>query len=372
MTAISQRRPPFRAEHIGSLLRPPELRQAFRDRNEGRITQDTFRAIQDDCIRDAVRMQERVGLEALTDGEFRRASYWSHFVEGIEGLGLAQARFDFHDDAGESVHFTSPIVTGELARSRSLSGDELDFLKNETTRTPKITMPSPPTMHFWGDRATVKSSGYADDDAFFADLAAVYRQEISDLAARGATYIQLDEVPLAMLCDETVRAKAKADGDDPDAVVGQYVDLINACLKDRPDTLTVAMHLCRGNFKGKWLTQGSYRYVADRLFNEIDVDAFFLEYDTPRAGDFAPLDSVPSGKSVVLGLVSSKTPALESADDLKRRIEEAGKHMSLDRLAISPQCGFASAVSGNPVTFEDEVAKLELVVRVAQEVWGGN
>lgn len=366
----AKKRLPFRAEHVGSLLRPAKLREAFRDHAAGKMTPDEFRAVQDESIRDVVRMQENVGLEAVTDGEFRRASYWSHFVEGIEGFGLEQARFDFHDEAGESVHFISPKVTGKLNRPGGLSGDELDFLRNETSKTPKITMPSPPTMHFWAKPDSVSVAGYADDAAFFADLAAVYHQELSDLASRGATYVQLDEVPLAMLCDETVRAKTKADGDDPDAVVGEYVDLINASVAGLPDTLTVAMHLCRGNFKGKWLTEGSYRYVADRLFNEINVDALFLEYDTPRAGDFAPLDSVPSNKSVVLGLVSSKVPELEAADALKRRIDEAGKHMSLDRLAISPQCGFASAVSGNPVTFEDEVAKLELVVKVARDVWG--
>ncbi len=336
----------------------------------GSITQEVFRSIQDQSIRDAVRMQERVGLEAVTDGEFRRASYWSHFVEGIEGLGIEPARFDFHDHSGKGIPFIAPKVTGKLRRSRRLSGDELDFLRNETTRTVKITLPSPPTMHFWADRAAVKAAGYSGDDAFFADLAEVYRQEIRDLATAGATYIQLDEVPLAMLCDETVRERMRADGDDPGAVVGQYLDLINSSLRDRPDSLTVAMHLCRGNFKGKWLTEGGYASVAHQLFNEIDVDAFFLEYDSPRAGDFAPLASVPSGKSVVLGLVSSKTPQLEEADTLERRLEEASRQMPLDRLAISPQCGFASAVSGNPITFEDQVAKLELVVRVAREVWG--
>ena len=364
------RKPPFRAEHVGSLLRPARLREAFRDLGSGALTQEVFRSIQDESIRDVVRMQESVGLEAVTDGEFRRASYWSHFVDGIEGLGTEQARFDFHDHSGQGLHFIAPKVTGRLKRSRSLSGDELDFLQNETSSTVKITMPSPPTMHFWADRASAKAAGYSGDDAFFADLAEVYRQEIRDLAAAGATYIQLDEVPLAMLCDETVRERVRAEGDDPGAVVGRYLDLINSSLRDRPETLTVAMHLCRGNFKGKWLTEGGYAAVADRLFNEIDVDAFFLEYDSPRAGDFAPLASVPSDKSVVLGLVSSKTPQLEEADALERRLEEASDHMPLDRLAISPQCGFASAVSGNPVTFEDEVAKLELVVRVARRVWG--
>ncbi len=362
--------PPFRAEHVGSLLRPAKLRQAFRDHGAGRMAADEFRAIQDQAVSEVIALQENIGLEAVNDGEFRRASYWSHFVAGTDGLDVARARFDFHDQSGAALHFLAPHVTGKLKRRHSLSGDEFDFLKKATLGTAKITLPSPPTMHFWDGAGSVAAAGYASEADFFADLARLYTQEIADLAARGSTYIQMDEVPLAMLCDEGVRARTLADGRDPDELVGHYVALFNACLAGRPAEMTVALHLCRGNFKGKWLTEGSYRYVAERLFNEIDVDVFFLEYDTPRAGDFAPLAALPENKSVVLGLVSSKVPTLEKADDLKRRIAEASRFVPLERLGLSPQCGFASAVSGNPVTFEEQVAKLELVVRVAQEVWG--
>jgi 5-methyltetrahydropteroyltriglutamate--homocysteine methyltransferase len=362
--------PPFRAEHVGSLLRPAKLRQAFRDHGEGRIGADEFRALQDRAVTEVIALQEDIGLQAVNDGEFRRASYWSHFVEGTDGLEVARARFDFHDPSGATMHFLAPHVTAKIKRRQSLSGDEFDFLKKTAKETPKTTLPSPPTMHFWDAVGSVAAAGYAGEADFFADLAALYRQEIADLAARGATYIQMDEVPLAMLCDEGVRGRTRSEGGDPDDLVGQYVDLFNACLEGRPAGMTVALHLCRGNFKGNWLTEGSYGYVARRLFNEIEVDGFFLEYDTPRAGDFAPLAALPRNKSVVLGLVSSKTPELEDADAIKRRIAEAARFVPLERLGLSPQCGFASAVSGNPVTFADQVAKLELVVRVAEEVWG--
>lgn len=361
--------PPFRAEHVGSLLRPPALRQAFRDHGEGRIGAGEFRAAQDQAVRDVVALQEEIGFRAVTDGEFRRASYWSHFVEATDGLEVAEARFDFHDSTGASSSFLAPEISGKLRRAGPISGPEFDFLKAAATALPKITMPSPPTMHFWARPGRLAAAGY-DLDGLIEDLARVYREEISDLCARGATYIQIDEVPLAMLCDQNVRAQIRDRGEDPEALVGRYVGLINASLAGRPENLTVAMHLCRGNFKGLWLAEGSYRYVSETLFNEIDVDAFFLEYDTPRAGDFEPLAAVPEHKSVVLGLVSSKTPALEPADDLKRRIDEAAAFIDPDRLGLSPQCGFASAVSGNPVTLEDQIAKLRLVAGVAREVWG--
>ncbi len=361
--------PPYRAEHVGSLLRPAELRKAFRDHGEGRIGAPEFKVIQDRAVRDAVALQEDIGFRAVTDGEFRRASYWSHFVQATDGLGVAEARFDFHDTTGASSHFLAPEICGKVRRAGPISGAEFDFLKEAASALPKITMPSPPTMHFWARPGGLAAAGY-DLDGFMADLARVYREEIADLCARGAAYIQIDEVPLAMLCDENVRAQIAARGEDPDALVGRYVGLINAALAGRPENLTVAMHLCRGNFKGLWLSEGSYRYVAEALFNEIEVDAFFLEYDTPRAGDFEPLAAVPEHKSVVLGLVSSKTPALEPADDLKRRIDEAAAFIDPGRLSLSPQCGFASAVSGNPVTLEDQIAKLRLVAEVARDVWG--
>jgi len=362
--------PPFRAEHVGSLLRPAKLRRAFREFSEGSIDADAFRATQDESIREVVKMQQDVGLELVTDGEFRRKSYWSHFVESVDGLDVAQSRFDFHDQTGEPTHFLSPHVVGKVTRAHTISGAEFDFLETVTDVTPKITMPSPPTMHFWGDPGAAVSAGYADNDAYLADLAKVYQAELADLASRGATYVQIDEVPLAMLCDPELRARIEATGENPDEDVQRYVDLMNACVGNRPDGLTVAMHLCRGNFKGRWLSEGSYDYVARKLFNDIRVDAFFLEYDTERAGGFEPLAAVPEDKAVVLGLVSTKTPVLEKRDDLIRRIEEASRFVALDRLALSPQCGFASTVAGNPVTEADEIAKLELIVDVAAEVWG--
>jgi 5-methyltetrahydropteroyltriglutamate--homocysteine methyltransferase len=363
-------RPPYRAEHIGSLLRPPALREAFRAFSSGRIDAEAFRRAQDQAIREAVTLQEGLGFQGVTDGEFRRASYWSHFVEAVEGFTVAEARFPFHDDAGHSTTFLSPRVVGKVRRAHSLSGPEFDFLASVTRGTPKITMPSPPTMHFWSPLGAVQAAGYRDDDAFFTDLAAVYREEIADLARRGARYIQIDEVPMAMLCDPSARERVRASGQDPEALARRYVELIAESVRGRPAGVTVGLHLCRGNFKGQWLSEGGYESVAEPLFRHSGVDAFFLEYDTPRAGDFRPLAAVPEDKTIVLGLVSSKTAVLEEKGTLKRRIEEASQYMSADRLAISPQCGFASAVSGNPVTPHDQRRKLELVREVAKEVWG--
>lgn len=364
------RNPVFRADHVGSLLRPDKLRQAFRAHAEGRIDAHTFAAIQDEAIVEAVRLQETVGLHSITDGEFRRASYWSHFIDGIAGLGVAQARFDFRDDTGHTVNFLAPHVIGPISRTHSLSGAEFDFLKTATAQTPKITLPSPPTLHFWDRAGSVETAGYRTTDAYFADVARIYRAEIADLARRGATYLQLDDVPLAMLCDESLRARMRASGEDPNEVLDRYIELFNACLDGRPKEMTVALHVCRGNFKGHYLSEGGYGLVARRMFNEIDVDTYFLEFDTPRAGDFTPLADVPKGKSVVLGIVSTKTATLESADAVKRRIDEASHFLPLAQLALSPQCGFASAVSGNPISYADQTAKLRLVVEIASDVWG--
>jgi methionine synthase II (cobalamin-independent) len=370
MAASYRINPPFRADHVGSLLRPRALRDAHKAHAAGQLDDAAFRAAQDRAIREAVALQEGCGLQSITDGEFRRASYWSHFVEATDGLDVAPARFEFHDDAGRKTSFLAPRVTGRVRRARPISGAEFDFLQGATARTPKLTMPSPPTMHFWGEARQFQAAGYRDDDTYLADLAAVYREEIADLGARGARYLQLDEVPLAMLCDPDMRARVLRDGQQPDALVDAYVALINEALRGRPAAMTVALHLCRGNFKGQWLSQGGYGYVSERLFAGIEVDAFFLEYDTPRAGDFAPLDAVPPNKVVVLGLVSTKRPQLEETGQLRRRIEEAARHVPLERLALSPQCGFASTVAGNPLTVADEQAKLRRVSEVAQQVWG--
>jgi 5-methyltetrahydropteroyltriglutamate--homocysteine methyltransferase len=262
------------------------------------------------------------------------------------------------------------VVRGKLQRVAPISTEEFKFLKSVAKGEPKITMPSPSTFHFWrGDRG-IASSAYPSAAAFFDDLSAIYRQEIADLAALGCRYVQLDEVAIIMLGDPDIRAKVKARGEDPDALMALYIKAMNDAVKGRPKGMTAAMHICRGNFKGKWLSAGGYDAIAERVFKEVDVDAFALEYDTPRAGDFKPLQHVPKGKTVVLGLVSTKTPTLESADGLVQRIEEAAKYMPKEHICLSPQCGFASTVAGNPVTSEDEKRKLGLIVDVAKKVWG--
>lgn len=364
--------PPFRADHVGSLLRPAELRQAFRQFSGGALSAQAFRAVQDRAIRDVVKLQEEVGLRSITDGEFRRASYWAHFVEAVDGLTVKTAVHKFRDEQGDGQTFLAPHVDGKVKYNGSISGAEFDFLKSVTSQTPKLTLPSPPTMHFWCGRHAIDPRAYQDVEVFFEDLAQVYRTEIADLVTRCVRYLQIDEVPLAMLCDPNVREAIAASGDQPARLVDSYIKLINNALAGRPTDMTLAMHLCRGNFKGKWLSEGGYDYVAERLFNEINVDAFFLEYDTPRAGDFMPLKAVPAHKMVVLGLISTKTAELESIDTLRRRIDEASRYVPLERLAISPQCGFASAVSGNPLTTQNQMNKLLLVVEVAQLVWGSS
>ncbi|HEX2464956.1 MAG TPA: 5-methyltetrahydropteroyltriglutamate--homocysteine S-methyltransferase [Thermoanaerobaculia bacterium] len=361
--------PPFRADHVGSLLRPPELREAHRAWSENRLSDDELEAIQDRAIRDAVALQEDAGLEAITDGEFRRASYWSRFVDRVDGMTAEPARFTFHDESGAEQAFLAPHAGGRLARRGPISGTELDFLARATRHTAKITLPSPPTMHFWRGAAGIDPRAYPDPEAFFADLVAVYREEIADLGARGARYLQLDEVPLAMLCDPDVRERLRVEGEDPERLVDRYLDLIRDAVAGAPPSVVFAMHLCRGNYKGRWLSEGGYEPIAERLFSEAPVDAFLLEFDTARAGGFAPLRFLPAGKRAMLGLVSTKTPRLESADELARLIDRAAEHAPLDRLGICPQCGFASTVGGNPLTADDQRRKLALVVEVARRVW---
>jgi 5-methyltetrahydropteroyltriglutamate--homocysteine methyltransferase len=363
-------KPPFRADHVGSLLRPAALKRAFRDRSEGRLSEADFRRIQDGAIRDVVALQESVGLRSVTDGEFRRASYWAHFVEAVDGLEVRDALFDFKDESGERMAFTAPHVSSRVERSRSISADELRFLASVTRETPKITMPSPSTMTFWRGPQGIDPGVYESLDEFLADLARIYREEIAELAALGATYLQLDEVALAMLCDDDVRAAVSARGQDPDGLVERYVATVNRAIGDRPPGVTVAMHVCRGNYKGKWLSSGGYEAIAERVFGAMNVDAFFLEFDSARAGGFEPLRFLSKEKRVVLGLVSSKTPELEDPDHLRRRIDEAARIVPLERLGLSPQCGFASTVAGNPITEDDERRKLAHVVDVARRVWG--
>lgn len=358
---------PTRADHIGSLLRPKKLREAFRRHAAREIDDTALRTAQDDAIREVLRMQEACGLEVVTDGEFRRTSYWEKFVRLTAGLQIKDALFTFHDAEGHESKFTAPYVSGKVARSAPITVDEYAFVKRESGRLGKITMPAPSTLHFY--RFTDWGSAYEDAGRFFADLGKVYQEEIAELAKAGCRYVQLDEVAVAILCDPAARDKVKASGGDPDRLVDLYVDAINQAVKGAPAGVTIGVHVCRGNYKGMYLSEGGYDSVAERFFGRTNAHHFLLEFDTPRAGSFEPLRFVPKNKGVVLGLVSSKTPALEDLRVLQQRAAEAARHVDLSRLAISPQCGFASTMGGNPVTEDHQRAKLELCVRAAQAIW---
>jgi len=362
-------RPPFRADHIGSLLRPQDLRKAFRAHAAGELSDEEFRAAQDRAIRAVVQLQEQCGLEVVTDGEFRRLSYWEKFVRLTGGLEVREALFRFHDEHGHESDFTAPYAAAKVGRSAPITLDEFEFEKGITSRVPKITMPAPSTMHLYRYRDFADPSAYRDPRAFFTDLGKVYQAEIADLARAGCRYVQLDEVALAMLCDPAARARVKADGFDPEQLVDLYVDAINEAVKAVPAGMVVGVHMCRGNYKGMYLSEGGYDSVAEKLFGRANVNHFLLEFDTPRAGGFEPLRFLPKTKGVVLGLVSSKTAQLEPLGLLKRRADEAAKFVGPERLAISPQCGFASTMGGNPVTEGDERAKLALCVEAARAIW---
>jgi 5-methyltetrahydropteroyltriglutamate--homocysteine methyltransferase len=364
--------PPFRADHVGSLLRPKKLLEARERRAKGEIAAADLRKVEDEAIRGAVKLQEDAGLEAITDGEYRRTFFHIDFLERIKGVAVKGGiPLKFHG-AKRDVDFAPPklVVESTLQRSQPITVADFDFLKAQTKRTAKLCIPSPTMVHFRGGRGAIDEHSYPDIEQFFADLAKIYREEIADLAAHGCTYLQLDDTNLAYLCDPKLREGARKIGEDPDKLPHIYAKLINDCIKSRGPDMTVGIHLCRGNFQSAWVAEGGYEPVAEALFNEIDVDAYFLEYDDPRSGDFAPLRFVPKNKIVVLGLVSSKLPELETKDSLKRRIDQAARHVAMDHLCLSPQCGFSSTVHGNDITEKDEIAKLRLVVETARDVWG--
>jgi 5-methyltetrahydropteroyltriglutamate--homocysteine methyltransferase len=371
-----QKKPPFRADHVGSLLRPPVLLQARAKRQKGEISADELRQVEDRSICDVVKMQEDLGFEGITDGEYRRSLWHADFLKKIEGVvvreGLAQDAGRVFQGGDKDLE-RSPTrfeIARRLKRVGGMETDNFKFLESVTTRTAKLSIPSPSVLHFRGGRGAVDKKAYPDMEEFFADLAHVYREEIRDLAELGCTYLQIDDTNLAYLCDPKMRESTKRIGEDPDKLPLTYAKLINECIKDRPATMTVCTHLCRGNFASAWVAEGGYDPVAEVLFNELRVDGYFLEFDSPRAGNFAPLRYLPSEKKLNLGLVTTKTGKLERADDLKRRIDEAGKFVPLEQLGISPQCGFSSTVLGNKLTVADQIAKLELVTQVAREVWG--
>jgi 5-methyltetrahydropteroyltriglutamate--homocysteine methyltransferase len=364
--------PPFRADHVGSLLRPPELLAAREAHRAGRLSLSELRALEDTAIRSAVRMQEELGLEAVTDGEFRRGLWHLDFLTRFTNVEVTRSpvQVRFHTAAGDYSRAPSALrVTGRLARPAPIFVEPFRFLKSVARAVPKLTLPSPSVLHFRGGREAIDRGAYRELEEFYADLARVYGEEVRDLGAAGCRYLQIDEVNFAYLCDPALREQARALGEDPASLPLTYAGLINAAIAARPPEMCVCLHLCRGNLESAWLAEGSYEPVADVLFNSLEVQGYFLEYDTERAGDFRPLRLLPKGKRVVLGLVTTKHGVLERAADVKRRIEEAARYVPLERLALSPQCGFASGERGNKLTAEEQWAKLRLVVEVARDVW---
>ena len=370
---MSQRtQPPFRADHVGSFLRPAELLEARDKQKKGVISKAELRAAEDRAIKDIVKFQEDLGLQGITDGEFRRTYFHIDFLEQLDGVEVRQGAFGkFHGAAGD-VDFAPPVmhVTGKLKHAKAIQLEDFKFLKSVTTRTPKVTIPSPTMLHFRGGRGAISKEAYPDMEGFYDDVAACYRDELQSLSKAGCTYVQLDDTNLAYLCDPKMREGARSRGDDPNELPRRYARLINKAIEGRPAGMSVSVHLCRGNFQSAWAAEGGYEPVAEALFRDLAVDGYFLEYDDARSGDFAPLRFVPKGKIVVLGLVTTKSGELESKDMLKRRIDEAAKYVPLEQLALSPQCGFSSTVHGNQIMRDSQAAKLRLVIDTAREVWG--
>ena len=366
--------PPFRADHVGSFLRPSEVMDARHRHQSGVISGDELRAIEDTHIRQVVKAQEDVGLHGITDGEFRRMFFHVDFLEQLDGVTVEEGDFlaTFRRDDGTEVGFKPPTmrVSGPVRHGHPIQGADYDFLSSVVTETPKVCIPAPSMLHFRGGRDGISSDVYPDLDGFFTDLTAAYREEIADLARRGCRYLQLDDTNLAYLCDPTIRERTAARGDDPDELTRLYCRLVNDAIAGRPADMVVGVHLCRGNFRSAWVSQGGYEPVADILFNEMNIDAFFLEYDDERSGDFAPLRLVPDNKHVVLGLMSSKKAGVEARDDVIARIEEAGRYIDLDQCALSHQCGFSSTAHGNELSQDDQWKKLARTVEVAVAVWG--
>jgi 5-methyltetrahydropteroyltriglutamate--homocysteine methyltransferase len=365
--------PPFRADHVGSLLRPPALKEARDARKQGRISAVQLREAEDAAIREVVRLQEDIGLQGVTDGEFRRSSWHMDFLFQVGGVTTAQdsVKVKFHNERGDIEFNPSGVrITGRLRLKETIFGEPFSFLKSVTRRTPKLTIPAPSMMHYRGGSSIIDPSVYPRMEELWSDLKTVYAEEVEGLGKLGCTYLQLDDTSLAYLNDPAQRDYVTQLGGDGKNQHLIYIDLINGALAKKPAGMTVCTHLCRGNFRSSWVASGGYDYVAEALFNELRVDGFFLEYDDERSGGFEPLRFVPKGKYVVLGLVTSKRPALESKDELKRRIGAAAKFVPLEQICLSPQCGFSSTHEGNALTLDDQIAKLRLIVETAGEIWG--
>jgi 5-methyltetrahydropteroyltriglutamate--homocysteine methyltransferase len=373
-------KPPFRADHVGSLKRPQAL-QLRRElllgahtpnANLGRHQNQELKALEDEAIVEAIKLQENCGLLSVTDGEFRRRSWWTDFMLGFDGIEQSQkkSRLEFRDAQGQVRSNSSIELTGRIGWKGDIFSDQFRFVAAHTRVTPKLTIPAPTNLLYFLGGDIDRVPEYRDRALFWTDLARAYAQEVEALYASGCRYLQIDDITLAFLCDEERRAEVASWGHDPDELLGDYIRAINIAVGSRPADLVVTMHICRGNFSGAFGAQGGYEAIAERLFNEAAIDGFFLEYDSPRAGSFEPLRHLPASKLVVLGLISTKTSVLENPDEVRRRIDEAARFADLDQLCISPQCGFASNYLGNPVTIDDERRKLNLVVSIADAVWG--
>jgi 5-methyltetrahydropteroyltriglutamate--homocysteine methyltransferase len=363
--------PPFRADHVGSFLRPAYLLDAREKKAKGEMTAGELRTVEDRAIREIVKFQEDVGLKSITDGEFRRTYFHIDFLERLEGVQTEAPVTVKKPDGTEELSPPVMRVIGKVRHREDIQLADFMFLKAATTRTPKVSIPSPTMLHFRGGRGGISKDHYPElDPEFYDDVADAYAAELASLARAGATYVQLDDTNLAYLCDDKMREGARARGDDPDELPHRYAGFINRVVARKPQGMKLAVHLCRGNFKSTWAAQGNYEPVAQALLSEMNVDAYFLEYDDARSGDFRPLRFLPKGKLVVLGLVTTKLGTLEKKDDLKRRIDEAAQHAPLEQLALSPQCGFSSTVHGNNIAVEAQREKLRLIVETAREVWG--
>ncbi|MCC6779876.1 MAG: 5-methyltetrahydropteroyltriglutamate--homocysteine S-methyltransferase [Hyphomicrobiales bacterium] len=372
---MAESHPPFRAEHIGSLLRPPSLLALRAQFHRGEVTRDTLVSAENEAIREALRLQERVGLRLASDGEFRRRSYHSFFYRqlgdiSIDTVGGEDAKGLAHGEPGARGAQPVAIIGSRVQWTRPINVDDLLFIKANTGLMPKITIPGPCALHFRGGDAAVLARAYSDVEQFWDDTVEAFGRELAALAGAGCRYVQIDETAFAKFGDPDVQASLQARGDHWSSLIDKYIAITNRVLKGAPPALRIGMHLCRGNRGGQWHSEGSYDAVAERLFNTLDIPFYFLEYDSPRAGTFTPLRLVPPHKSVVLGLVSTKTAELEQKDALRQRIDEAARYVALERLAVSPQCGFASVDTGNPISPEVQERKLRLVVELAHEVWG--
>jgi 5-methyltetrahydropteroyltriglutamate--homocysteine methyltransferase len=366
--------PPFRADHVGSLLRPRRLLQARDDFAAGKITAADLRGVEDEAIREVVALQQDAGLRSVTDGEFRRASWHMDFIYQIGGIAKAPGNLAVKfQNADGKIEFTPAAihVNGKVGLDKTIFGEDFTFLQSAAgASVPKLTIPSPNMVHYRGGLAAIDKGVYPDVEEFWSDLAAAYAEEVRRAGEQGCAYLQFDDTSLAYLNDPAQRAEISARGEDAEHLHLRYIKQINAAVKDKPAGMAITTHLCRGNFRSSWAASGGYDFVAEALFSELDVDGFFLEYDDERSGGFEPLRFVPKGKQVVLGLVTTKRPELESKDDLKRRIDEAAKYVPLEQLCLSGQCGFSSTVEGNALTIDEEIAKLRLIVETAREVWG--